>query len=76
MALGGLAGAVLESLLWWCIDQLSYHPGQGAELGLAPPKILYNLQMVEMCVRARPAHPKLQDLHDTGQQQDNQEESW
>jgi hypothetical protein len=30
--------------------------------------------MVEMCERAGPAVPKLRDLHDTGQQQDNPEE--
>ena len=31
--------------------------------------------MVGMHERASPAVPKLQDLHDTGQQQDNWEES-
>jgi hypothetical protein len=32
--------------------------------------------MVGMCERASLDDSKLQDLHDTGQQQDNQEKSW
>jgi hypothetical protein len=32
--------------------------------------------MIGTCERASPVDPKLQDFHDTGQQQDNQEESW
>lgn len=54
-----------EELLWWC-----------RALSWPTPKfyIIY-LQMVGMGERASLAHPKLQDLYDTGQQQDNQEES-
>jgi hypothetical protein len=32
--------------------------------------------MVGMRAKASPDDPKLHDLQDTGQQQDNQEESW
>jgi hypothetical protein len=41
---------------------------QGSEL--AYPQNLYHLQMVGACERACPADPKLQELHDTGQQQE------
>ena len=37
------------------------------------PKI-YVIANVGMCERASPTDPKLQDFHDTGQQQDNSEE--
>jgi hypothetical protein len=49
-------------------------PGPRFGLWVGPPQNLYHLWMVEMCERAGPAVPKLRDLHDTGQQQDNPEE--
>ena len=58
-----------------CYDQLSYQAGPDPGLWDGLPQNLYYLQTVEMCERASPADPKLQDLYDTGQQQDNQEES-
>jgi hypothetical protein len=58
----------------WHSDQLRYHPGSDPRLWLVPPQSLYYLLMVGMCGRASPAEPKLQDLHDAGQQQDNWEE--
>lgn len=50
-------------------DQLSYHPG----LRMGPAPNLYHLQMVGTHQRVSPVVPKLQDLHDTRQQKDNQE---
>lgn len=56
-------------------DQLSYQSQiQGSEL--APLQSQYHLQMSGTCEKAGPAVPKLQDLCDMGQQQDNQEEAW
>jgi hypothetical protein len=57
-------------------DQLSYHPCTDPGLWVGPTQNLNNLKMFRMCERSRPADPKLQDLPDTEQQQDNQEESW
>ena len=48
-------------------DQLCY---QILGFELVHPKICI------ICERVSPADPKLQDLHDTGQKEDNQEESW
>jgi hypothetical protein len=42
---------------------------------LAHTQNLNHLQMVGTCGRSIPAEPKLLDLHDTGQQQDNGEGS-
>ena len=45
-------------------------------LWISPPKNLYHLPMVGAHEKASPADPKLHNLHDTGQQRDNWQESW
>ena len=59
----------------WRDDQLSFHPGPDSGLSISPPQNLYHLCTVGTCERACPAIPRLQDLYDTGQQQDDREES-
>jgi hypothetical protein len=49
-------------------DQLSYHPGPDPELWVRT-----HLWTAGVCEEGGPADPKLQDLHDTKQQQDNLE---
>jgi hypothetical protein len=58
-----------------CYDQLSYQAGPDPGLWDGLPQNLYYLQTVEMCERASPADPKLQNLYDTGQKQSNQDEA-
>ena len=58
-----------------CSVQLSYHPGPDPGSQIIPPQNLYYLCRVGAPEKASPADPKLQALHDTGQQQDDQEES-
>ena len=68
-----MAGWLQES--WWA-DQLSYHPGTDPDYKLAHPQHLPHLnELVEHLNGAVFEDPKLQDLHDTGQQRDIQEES-
>ena len=52
-----------------------YHPNPDPGHSVGQPQNLYHLRMVGTHERASPTDPKLQDLHDTGQQKDNQEES-
>jgi len=71
---------VWESLFWchelsWQADQLSYYPGQDPGLWVDPPQHLLHLWTVGACEGADPIASKLQDLHDTGQEQDIWEES-
>ena len=56
--------------------QPSHHPGLAPGLWVGPPQNLYHLWALGMPERAGSVDPKLQDLHDTGQRQDNWEESW
>lgn len=65
-----LAAQIRES---WQNILLNYHPGPGLWVDLH--QNLHHLWTVGACERTNSADPKLQDLHDTEQQQDNQEES-
>jgi hypothetical protein len=56
-------------------DQFSYHLGPVPELWVGSPPHLYHLQTVGSYERAGSTDPKLKDLYDTGQWQDNREES-
>ena len=55
-------------------DPHSYHPGPDPGFWISPSQNLYHLGTVGMHKRAGSADSKLQDLCDTGQQQDNQKE--
>ena len=68
---GELALMVQIRESWWA-DQLSYHPGPDLGLCIGPHPNLHHRQMVGICERASPAIPQREDLHDIGQQQDNQ----
>ena len=75
---GGSAGE-LAPVVWvqesWGADQLSYYKGQIQGSELAHPNICPICELPEHLKGASPVDPKLQDLHDTGQQQDILEES-
>ena len=62
-----------------CADQLNNHPDPDPGLLSWPiPKSTSSANCGGMrgaCERGSPAEPKVKDLHDTGQQQDNWEES-
>jgi len=78
-ALAGLAGTMREGLPWWCEQRAGGLTSSAtSELARAlnwpTPKSVSSVN-VWYCERASPAVPKLMDLHNTGQQQDNLEES-
>jgi hypothetical protein len=73
-----LARAVLESLPWQC----GYGRAGGVSSSLPPrprsrahPKIYLIYELSKGMKRAGSTDPKLQDLHDTGHQQDNRKET-
>ena len=78
-ALGGLAPAVPKSSPWWCdhggvsveswrADYLSFHAG--ADPGLSELAHRNICPIDGVSEGASPTDSRLQDLHDTGQQQD------
>jgi hypothetical protein len=56
----------------WCANQLSFHPGPDSVLWVGPPQHSPHLINCWSSWRgwSSPIDSKLQDLHDTGQQQD------
>ena len=54
----------------WRADQLKHHQGPDPGLGGGPPQHLPHLSTLGAGEGSWPADPKLQDLHDTGQQQE------
>lgn len=81
VSLGGLAEAVHERSLYGADNgKLAGCPTQppptsDPRLCVGPPQNLYHLRSVGMCERSCLADPKLQSLHDTGQEEDNYKES-
>jgi hypothetical protein len=75
--LGELSGAVLESLSWWCrhrwADGLTNSVITQAQIQWH--ELNYHLWTAGVHEEASFRDPKLQDLYDTGQQQDIWEES-
>ena len=57
-------------------DQLSYHSGPDPGFWIGTPQHLTHLWVAGAHERTGPTDPKLQNLHDTGQQQNIREESW
>jgi hypothetical protein len=72
---GELALVVWIQESWWA-DQFSYYWCPDLGLGVVPSQHLPHLWTARSHEGASPADPKLQDLHDTEQQQDSWEESW
>lgn len=60
------SGVVMKN---WKAGQLSYHLSQDPGLWVGSPQHLPHLWATEMYEGAGPEDPRLQDLHDTGKQQ-------
>ena len=77
---GMCLGELTPPLAWeawesWQADQFSYHTGSDPGFELIPPQHPPHLWTAGVCEGDGSTDPNLQDLHDTGQQQDISEES-
>jgi hypothetical protein len=63
------------ALVAWVPSELKYHSGPDPGFWIGPPQLLHHRWTAEVHERAGPSDPKLQELHDIGQQKDKEKES-